>query len=218
MPGSRTKAMRLRSSAIGLVVVISFILLAGISAVFARSWSYHYHPVSEATPVATPTTAAPGASEPSATLLKRAIVSDLAVFAQDHNLQPRTGYSDHMEYVARQLLLFDGMNSPEALIMFASLSGYYLGATTEKLYQCVALRKGKALAPLLEHYLHDGNPECTNELGQDFSNPSASLDGYALCSTSQQQENRLIDLIARIDNGESCADSELARISGSRRK
>jgi len=210
--------MKLLSSAIRLLAVISIILLVAISAVLARSWSYHYHPVSEATPVATPTMAALTASEPSAKLLKRAIVSDLAVFAQDHNLEPRTGYSDHMEYVASQLLLFDGMNSPEALSMFASLSDYYLGAPTEKLYQCLALRKGKALEPLLEHYLHDGNPECINELGQDFSKTSASLDGYALCSTSQQQEKRLTDLIARIDNGESCADSELAPISGSGRK
>src|SRR5208283_3075279 len=137
---------------------------------------------------------------------------------QDHNLRPRTGYSDHMEYLTSHLLLFDGMNSAEALSMFASLSGYYLGAPAEKLYQCLALRKGKALEPLLVHYLHYGNPECINELGPDFSKPSASLDGYALCSNSQQQEKRLTDLIVRIDNGESCADSELARISGSGRK
>ena len=185
----------------------------------ARSWSYHYHPVPEATPPAAPTKAAPSAFEPSTSkLLKRAIVSDFAVFAQDHNLQPRTGYSDHVEYVTSQLLLFDGLNSPEALSMFASLSGCYLGAPTEKLYQCLALRKGKALEPQLEHYLHDGNPECINELGQDFSKPSGSLDGYALCSTRQHQEKRLTDLIAKIDNGESCADSDLARISGSGRK
>jgi len=208
--------MRSLSSAIRLLVVISFILLVGISAVLARSWSYHYHPVPEATPVATATTAAPSASEPStAELLKRAIVSDLALFAQDRNLQPRTGYSDHMKYVTSELLLFDRMDSPEALSMFASLSGYYLGAPAEKLYQCLALRKGKALEPQLERYLHDGNPECINELGQDFSKPSGSLDGYALCSTSQQQEKRLTDLIAMIDNRESCADSDLARISGS---
>jgi hypothetical protein len=168
--------------------------------------------------VATPTTVAPSASEPTAKLLKRAIVLDLAVFAQDHDLRPRTGYSDHMEYVTSQLLLFGGLNSPEALSMFASLSGYYLGAPAEKLYQCLALREGKALEPLLQRYLHDGNPGCINELGQDFSKPSASLDGYALCSNSQQQEKRLIDLIARIDIGESCADSELARISATARK
>ncbi len=210
--------MRLLSSAIRLLVLISFILLVGISAVFARSWSYHYHPVSEATPLPTATTVAPSASGPSAKLLKRAIVSDLAVFAQDHNLRPKTGYSDHMEYVTNQLLLFDRMNSPEALSMFASLSGYYLGAPAEKLYQCLALRKGNALEPLLQRYLHFGNPECINDLGRDFSKPSASLDGYALCSNSQQQGKRLTDLIAGIDSGESCADSELARISGSGRK
>jgi len=52
-------------------------------------------------------------------------------------------------------------------------------------------------------------------LGQDFSKPSGLLNGYALCSTSQQQEKRLTDSIAMIDNRESCADSDLARISGS---
>ncbi len=106
----------------------------------------------------TATTVAPSASEPSAKLLKRTIVSDLAVFAQDHNLRPKSGYSDHMEYVTNQLLLFDRMNSPEALSTFASLSGYYLGAPAEKLYQCLPLRKGNTLEPLLQRYLHFGEP------------------------------------------------------------
>ncbi len=98
--------MRSLSSAIRLLVVISVILLAGISAVLARLWSYHYYPVPEVTPAAAATKAAPSASEAStAKLLKRAIVSDLAVLAQGHNLQPRTGYSDHIEYVTSQLAI-----------------------------------------------------------------------------------------------------------------
>ncbi len=44
--------------------------------------------------------------------------------------------------------------------MFASLSGHCLGAPTEKVYQCLALRKGYAFEPHLEHYLHQGNLQC----------------------------------------------------------
>src|SRR5208337_4332452 len=203
--------MRLLSSAVLLLVLISFIVLIGISAVLARSWSYHYHPeVLTPTPIATPAKVAPSTSEQSSTpmLLKRAIVSDLAIFARDRNLQPRT---------TSQLSLFDAMNSPEALIAFASLSGYYLGASAEELYKCQALRKGKALEPYLEQYVHGGNPQCLNDLGPDFSKPSPSLDGHALCFASDQVEKRVTDLIAEIDNGKSCADSDLAQIRGGER-
>ncbi len=213
--------MRLISSAVRLLVVISLFLLVGISAVLARSWSYHYHPEALVpTVMATPTKATSNIAEQSTTakLLKRAVVSDLAIFTQDQSLQRNTGYSDHMKYVTSRLSLFDGMNSPEALSAFASLSGYYLGAPGQKLYRCLALRKGRALEPYLEPYLRGGNPECVNELGQDFTKPSESLEGYTLCSTSQQLEKRLTELIAEIETGKSCTDSDLARLTGGVRK
>ncbi len=211
--------MRLISSAVRLLVVISLFLLGGISAVLARSWSYNYHPeILEPTPTTLPTKAAPSGQSSTPKLLKRAIVSDLAIFAQNQSLQRNTGYSDHMKYETSRLSLFDSMNSSEALSAFASLSGYYLGASGEKLYRCLALRKGRALEPYLEPYLRGGNPECVNELGQDFTKPSESLDGYTLCSTSQQVEKRLTELIAEIEARKSCTDSDLAQLTGGVRK
>lgn len=210
--------MRLLIRALGLSVVMSALLLIETSAVLARSWSYHYHPeAAEPTAVATPATAAPGATERSAEakLLKLAIVSDLAIYAQDQNPRSSTAYGDHMEYVVSRLSRFDSMNSPEALKVFASLSGYYLGAPAEKLYYCLALRKGKPLEPYLEHYLHNANAECLSDLGRNFTKPSAALDGYAVCRSPEQQTERLRNLIVDIDSGEYCTDSDLTGLTRS---
>jgi hypothetical protein len=211
----RANAMTRVSSCLRLLAATWLVLLVGTSSGWARSWSYHYHPEEIApTPQATPTAATLSTSVESspAKLLKLAIVSDLAVFVENRKPQAKTAYSDHMKYVTSQLSLFDGMNTPDSLGMLASLSGYYLGAPAEKLYECLALRKGKAIEPYLDQYLHNGNSQCLHDLGPDFGKPSASLDGRALCSDTQEVEERLIDLIAKINMGRSCADSELAEI------
>jgi hypothetical protein len=193
--------------------VLCLLSLVDIGAALARSWSYHYVP---RTPKPSPEAAATPASArveklSTARLLKQAIVSDLAIFTQERvgsDMAP----TDHSEYVVSRLALFDPMGSPEALGVLASLSGYYLGARGEKLYDCLALRKGKALEPLLEQYLHNGNPECLRELGQSFAKPSNAWDGYALCLTDQQQRDHLTRLIAEIDTAKPCPDSEFAPI------
>ena len=199
-------------------MVMSVILLAETSIGLARSWSYHYHPkIAEPTAVATPANAAPNTAEQSgeAKLLKRAIVSDLAIFAQNQTPQPNGAYGDQ---IVSRLSRFDSMNSPEALNVFASLSGYYLGAPAEKLYYCLALRKGKPLGPHLQQYLHNASAECLSDLGQSFTRPSAALDGYAVCRSAEQQTVRLRNLIVDIDSGESCTDSDLAGLTRSLHK
>jgi hypothetical protein len=212
--------MRLILSSFRIALLTVLFLMAGTSAVLARSWSYHYHPQDfTPTPMATPTQAVSSSSDQAsiARFLKRAIISDLAIFAAGHATPSAAAYSDRMAYVTSRLALFDSMNSADALSVFASLSGYYLGSSGEKLYACLALRKGAALGPYLAHYLGNGNAECSNELGQDFTKPSVSLDGYALCSNQSQEGQRLSDLIARINSGEVCADSELAQIRAAAR-
>src|SRR5271166_383354 len=152
-------------------------LLLDTSAVRARSWSYHYHPeVAEPTAAVTSAPPAPDATDRSAQarLLKLAIVSDLAIYAQDESSQFSATSGDHTGYVVSRLSRFDSMNSPGALEVFASLSGYYLGASAEKLYYCLALRKGKPLETYLDQYLHNANAECLADLGQNFAKPSAA--------------------------------------------
>jgi hypothetical protein len=210
---SRLEAAQLVSDTVRLFIVLCLLSLVDIGAALARSWSYHYVP---RTPKPSPEAAATPASAraeklSTARLLKQAIVSDLAIFTQERvgsDMAP----TDHSEYVVSRLALFDPMGSPEALGVLASLSGYYLGARGEKLYDCLALRKGKALEPLLEQYLHNGNPECLRELGQSFAKPSNALDGYALCLTDQQQRDHLTRVIAEIDTAKPCPDSEFASI------
>ncbi|MBV8453248.1 MAG: hypothetical protein JOZ29_13395 [Deltaproteobacteria bacterium] len=190
----------------------------GVSLTFARSWSYHYKPITpKPSPAASATeasvtqpTPAPAEQLSAARLLKRTIVSSLAPFTQEHTVRSDKAYADLSEYVVRQLSSFDPLDSPEALGVFADLSGYYLGARAEKLYNCLSLRKGKALEPYMEQYLSNGNTECSQELGQSFTKPSDALGGYALCPSGEQQKAHLANLIAEIDSAKKCSDSDLA--------
>lgn len=211
---SRLEAPQFVSDSVRLFVVLCLLSWIDISAALARSWSYHYVP---RTPQPSPEAAATPASAPAkqlstARLLKRAIVSDLAIFIEEHSVDTNTAPTDHSKYVVSRLALFEPLSAPEALSVFVSLSGYYLGARGEKLYDCLALRKGKALQSFLEQYLRDGNPECLRELGQSFAKPSNALDEYALCPSDQQQRDHLTRLIAEIDTAKPCPDSEFASI------
>lgn len=195
--------------------MLCLLTFVDITAVLARSWSYHYVPrTPQPSPEAAATTSAAVPAEPFSTarLLKRAIVSDLAVFTQEQIGRSDTAHTDHSEYVVSRLSLFDPMSSPEALGVFASLSGYYLGVRGEKLYDCLSLRKGKALEPFLKQYFRNGNPECLRDLGQNFATPVDALGGHALCPSDQQQRGHLTNLIAEIDTAKSCSDSEFAAI------
>jgi hypothetical protein len=201
--------------------VALLLALVGISAppALARSWSYHYRPVTpRASPAASPSEAAqptPVAAEQLSTarLLKRAIVSSLALFVKEQTSRSDKAYTAVSENVVSRLSLFDPLGSSEALGVLASLSGYYLGARGEELYRCLVLRKGKALEPYLEQYLHNRNPECSQELGATFTKPSSALDGYALCRSDQQQKAHLATLIAAIYSESACSDSEFAALS-----
>jgi hypothetical protein len=202
-------------------LVVFWLTIANVAPALARAWSYHYKPIAP-----NPSPAA-GAAEASimqgtpaqaeqlstAPLLKRAIVSDLALLIQERSARSDKASSDHSEYPVRQLLSFDQLSSPAALGVFAGLSGYYLGAPGEELYDCLSLRKGKALEPYLEQYLHNGNAECSQELGQSFTRPSSALGGYALCPNGQQQKAHLITLIAQLDSARACSDTDLAAVA-----
>jgi hypothetical protein len=205
--------------AIGLAFV-SFLLSIGESAARARSWSYHYRPVPiQPTPTRTPgsagqATPAPAEELSTARLLKRSIISDLALFVEEQHTRSEKAYSDHSDYVVRHLSLFDSIHSPEALNIFASLSGYYPGNRGEDLYHCIALRKGKDLKPYLEQYLRDGNDECTQELGPNFGQPSDALMGQALCPSNAQQNARISLLINEINSRDNCSNGELTALTG----
>ena len=201
--------------------VALLLALVGISAppALARSWSYHYRPgTPRASPAANPSeapqpTAVPAEQLSTAPLLKRAIVANLALFVKEQTSRSDKAYAALSENVVRRLSLFDQLGSPEALGVLASLSGYYLGARGTELYRCLVLRKGKALEPYLEQYLHNRNPECSQELGATFTKPSSALDGYALCRSDQQQKAHLATLIAAIYSESACSDSEFAALS-----
>lgn len=210
------KAASCAGQAVALLLALVSI---GAPYALARSWSYHYRPKTpQASPAASPSEAAqptpvPAAQPSTARLLKRAIVANFALFVQEQTRRSDKAYAALSENVVRRLSLFDPLGTPEALGVLASLNGYYLGAPGEELYRCLALRKGKALEPYLEQYLHIGNPECSQELGPTFTKPSSALDGYALCPSDQQQKAHLATLIAAIYSASPCSDSEFVALS-----
>jgi hypothetical protein len=215
---SHKPVARLLAHATWPFAVMFWFATMGVSVTFARPWSYHYKPITpKPSPAASPAEAsimqaipAPADQLSTARLLKRTIVSNLALFTQEHTGRSDKAYADLSEYMVHQLSLFDPLDSPEALGVFADLNGYYLSARGEELYDCLSLRKGKALEPYLEQYLRNGNAECPQELGQSFTKPSDALGGYALCPSGQQQKAHLAALIAEIDSAKKCSDSELA--------
>ena len=198
-----------------LAASIGLLALLNPGGARARSWSYHYQPrPPQQSPAAAPTIAAAASAEQLSTarLLKRAIVSDLAIMIQERSLRSGTERPDHSKYVVSRLLLFDPMDSPEALGVFASLGGYYLGERADKVYRCLALRKGKTIEPLLAANSRSGDLECARDLGEEFARPSSALDGKALCRSLQDRAALLAALMAEIDSGRVCSNDELAAI------
>jgi hypothetical protein len=217
--GTAKAAARARQA---LVLLLALVSISAPPAL-ARSWSYHYRPEPpHASPTPSPSEAAqptpvPAEQLSTARVLKRAIVSNLGLFVTEQTSRSDKAYAALSENLVRKLALFDQLGSPEALGVLASLSGYYLGARGEELYRCLVLRRGKALEPYLVQYLHNGNPECSQQLGPIFTKPSSALDGYALCPSDQQQKAHLTTLIAAIYSESRCSDSEFAALSSGAR-
>jgi hypothetical protein len=220
---SRKQAAEALAHAAWLLAVVFWFAAIRASPALARAWSYHYKPMAPTTsPTASATEASvmqgtPASAEQLSTarLLKGAIVSDLALFVTEQNGRPDKAYPEHSTDLVQRLSLFDRLDSPTALEVFADLSGYYLGTRGVELYDCLSMRKGKALRPYLEQYLGNGNAECAQELGQSFTKPSDALGGYALCPSGQQQKAHILALITEIDSGKSCSDSNLALLRAS---
>jgi hypothetical protein len=221
-PSSQGTAKTAARTGQALVLLLALVSISA-SPALARSWSYHYRPgPAQASPTPSPGEAAQSTPVPAeqlstARVLKRAIVSNLALFVTEQTSRSDKAYAALSENLVRKLSLFDSLGSPEALGVLASLSGYYLGARGEELFRCLVLRKGKALEPYLEQYLHNGNPDCSQQLGATFTKPSSALDGYALCPSDQWQKAQLTTLIAAIYSESACSDSEFAALSSGAR-
>ena len=212
---SRLRILKQSSPSLLRILALGLPLLIGDSSLLlARSWSYHYTP-RESQPStaasATPAEETPTFSTPR--LFKEAIVSDLALYAQNPRNEGSHGFDEHSQYVVSRLLPFDHMNSPEALAVLASLNSYYLGARGEQAYNCLLLRKGKQIKPYLTQNAGSPNLECSRELGAGFEQPSAALGGLALCSSAQEQSRRLSNFIYEIDSSKPCSDEELRAIT-----
>lgn len=92
------------------------------------------------------------------------------------------------------LLLFDGLNSEPAIRKFIALSHFDLGTHSSETFDCVAIRKRRAIRPIVEQELTKPTDPCTPEFGKD--NP--------ICLSPEQTTSRLRSLLYMIDNKEEC--------------
>ena len=153
--------------------------------------------------------------EGEAGILKQVVVSYLGLIAAypdlrftSHAQREETLAGTQMDAAVSSLLfLFDSLNDPESLRVFASLESYYLGEHSAEIYNCLARRKGHALEAVFRPMLSLSKPECIAEFGYQSAEPKPSQ--IAICLTKEEAEGRIKGLIHDIDLGVGCTDEEL---------
>jgi hypothetical protein len=141
-----------------------------------------------------------------AIILKRAIVSSLAVRSVGENSQ--SAYNKWNDNIADLLVLFDRLNSPDDLKTFASLSGYHMGEATGSLYECIALRKGRDFAPYLQQAQKTAGAECQKRFG------NATVYGGLRNSVCVDLTVFVRNVISELRSGQTCSNSQLAGTMG----
>jgi hypothetical protein len=96
------------------------------------------------------------------------------------------------------LMLLDSEDSERALRRLLDLAYFNLGAASTEVYNCIVVRKGSAVAPLIEREMTKTSSPCEAEFG------SASQ----ICRSRDATAAMLRFLVSQIDSGQSC---ELAR-------
>ena len=93
------------------------------------------------------------------------------------------------------MLLFDDQNSEAAMRKLVALGHFDFGAASSVIYECVVVRKGRAITPILEQELRKENfAPCLAAFGE----------GSSLCPSNLQTSKRLRTLLQRIEADEPC--------------
>lgn len=93
------------------------------------------------------------------------------------------------------LMLLDSQDSEPALRRLLDLAYFKLGAASTESYNCIVVRKGAAIAPLIEREISGTSSPCEAEFG------SASQ----ICRSRDATAANLRFLASQIESGESCA-------------
>ncbi len=99
-------------------------------------------------------------------LVKRALVEHLRL--QDRHPQLKDEHDAYWS-IASLVLLLDGRSDPLTLQTLADLTSYYWGESGGEVFQCVVLRKGKAIVPFLQRSLDAPENDCHEALGENGS-------------------------------------------------
>jgi hypothetical protein len=92
------------------------------------------------------------------------------------------------------LELFDDQTSKAALRKLVALSYFDFGTASSEIYECVVVRKGRAIVPIIKDAIRrDFNP-CFAEFGQESP----------LCSPETKDSKRLNILLRQIEKDEPC--------------
>jgi len=189
------------------VGTFTFFLIAIFTCrVWARPWSYHYHPepIASASPAETAAEVAPAVAQQRSTsyALKQAIVSDLVVGWENRRRFASATAPPDAKHLADLLKAFDTLNSGDDLQIFTTLSDYKFDSTAEAIYDCIALRKGSLLRPFLERSITEQSSDCEKELGERIK---TTIKGSGLCATTAERIVRLKVLEVEIAAAKPCS-------------
>jgi hypothetical protein len=96
------------------------------------------------------------------------------------------------------LLLFDDLDSDEAMARLVGLTSFYLGEASGEILDCLISRKGSRIAPLLETALREKGDACAQEFGRESAQCVGQRNRDALA-------DRRRSLMMRIEDDAPCA-------------
>ena len=132
-------------------------------------------------------------------LIKKAILSGISLRARYPRLTNDEVGDEHFSDVGEMLLLFDSMSSDRSIRTLASLAPYYLGSSTDEIYSCLVIRKGKTINKFLVDLKNSDSDECINTFKRAYKHDIGKV-----CLSSDAYKEKLTTLIESINKNRSC--------------
>jgi hypothetical protein len=148
-------------------------------------------------------------------LIKNAIVSALTVYAGNPQSDHDPALQDLRGSIGRLVLLFDLLNGQRSLENLTSLASYGLGEPEYAIYQCVVVRKGKTIAPIIEQALSSRRDECVARFGERYATggpppPKGEARAPRVCLGDKDYRRMLEKALTKIRHNKTCDVNDVA--------
>jgi hypothetical protein len=142
-------------------------------------------------------------------LIKNAIVSALTVYARNPESERDPAFQHLRTSIGRLVLLFDLRNGQRSLETLTSLASYGFGEPEYAIYQCVVVRKGKTIAPIIEQALSSRRDECVARFGERYAtggppSPKGEARAPLVCLGDKDYRHALEKALGKIRDHETC--------------